>query len=198
MESTSLFEREALTHMSSLRSFASSLCKDPQRVDDLVQETLLKAFKYFHTYSEGTNCRAWLFQICKNLYFNERRRRQFEPVLVDFQDEGGTDHSDRDVSEERELHPQPVDNRTGLMHERLFGDEVTVALASIPGEYQTALILSDVEGYSYEEIATFLGAPLGTVRSRIHRGRKLMARKLGDYARREGYREFGIERRAAA
>ncbi len=198
MESISLFEREALAHLSSLRSFASSLCKDPQRVDDLVQETLLKAFKYFHTYSEGTNCRAWLFQICKNLYFNEHRRRQFEPVLVDFQDEGGADHADRDVAEEREFHPQPVDHASGLMQEQLFGDEVTMALASIPCEYQTALLLSDVEGYSYEEIASFLGAPLGTVRSRIHRGRKLMARKLGDYARREGYFLPGIERRAAA
>jgi RNA polymerase sigma-70 factor (ECF subfamily) len=180
MSLTTVFEQEAVSQLDALHSFAYQLCRDEQRSRDLVQETMLKACMYFHTYREGTNCRAWLFQICKNSYINEYRRKHYETIPVDFQEDGSARYSEWDAT--REIHPAPVDESVPKTHERLFGDELMTALLSLPQEYQTAVLLSDVEDYTYEEIAEFTRAPIGTVRSRIHRGRKLMARRLGRQA----------------
>jgi RNA polymerase sigma-70 factor (ECF subfamily) len=182
------FQQEALPQLDALRSFAYQLCRDKNHTDDLVQETMLKACRYFHTYREGTNCRAWLFQICKNSYINEYRRKQYEPLLVDFQEmHSGSPGNNPDV--ERETHPpvfnQPLD---GFRETDLLDDEVMTALQKIPADYQTALILSDIEGYTYEEIASFMQAPIGTIRSRIHRGRRMLANHLAGYGSRLGKR----------
>jgi len=185
MTTTARFEKEALTQLPALRHFARSLTHDPHRSDDLVQETMLKALRYFDTYREGTNCRAWLFQICKHSFINEYRRRQYEPVPVDFQDESprGGDES----GEERRPHPSHWD--LSGMHDdgALIGDEVAGALAALPADYHTVLLLNDVEGYTYEEIASFMHVPVGTIRSRIHRARKMLAGRLEGYARSIGY-----------
>ncbi len=192
MQEETPFAREALPQLKALREFALSLCKNQQRTDDLVQDTMIKAFRHFDSYKEGTNCRAWLFQICKHCFINDCRRRKYEPIAVDMDAALSSDDQDSEVL--RELHPVVADTASASSLADLLGDEVTQALEEIPLDYQTVLILSDIEGYSYEEIAEFISAPLGTIRSRIHRGRKMLAERLGTFARREGY----IERPRAA
>ena len=173
--------------MRALQNFALKLCKDEQYSQDLAQETMLKAYTYFHTYTEGTNCRAWLFQICKNSYINEVRKRQHQPVAVDLQGEESLDRSHQDNDTTRELHVRLGDQQAAHTATDAIGDEVYCALAVLPPDYQTVLILCDIEGLTYEEIAEYLHAPVGTIRSRIHRGRKLLARRLAHYARVQGF-----------
>lgn len=176
------FENEALPHMEALHSYALKLCRDEQSSRDLVQETMLKAFRYSHTYSEGTNCKAWLFQICKNSYINSYRRAQYEPIATDFQQLEA--HSSSEGIEWQfsasERHFQQ--ETPSFQDANLFGDDVMLALAAIPADYQTAILLSDIEGYSYEEIAGFVHVPIGTIRSRIHRGRKMLSDRLAHLA----------------
>ena len=191
MDAGTLFEREALPQMESLKNFAASLCRDRVWAEDLVQETMLKALRYFNTYTEGTNCRAWLFQICKHSYINEYRRKRYEPVAVDLQENMFTGRSERDGEHDREIRPLLRDDDSLEVHDRLLGDEISTALEKLPGDYQTALMLCDIEGYTYEEIADYTATPIGTVRSRIHRGRKMLGSSLADYARRRGYRLKG-------
>jgi len=179
------FVREALPQLKALREFAQSLCKNQQRSDDLVQDTMIKAFRHFDSYKQGTNCRAWLFQICKHCFINDCRRRRYEPVAVDMDEALSSDGPDH--ASLRELHPALADVETPGALSGLLSDEVAQALEQIPLDYQTVLILSDIEGYSYEEIAEFIRAPLGTIRSRIHRGRKMLAERLKGFAEREGY-----------
>lgn len=183
----SRFEQEALPQMRALQNFALQLCKDEQYSQDLTQETMLKAYMYFHTYREGTNCRAWLFQICKNSYINEVRKRQHQPVAVDLQGEESGDRSHRDNDTARERHVRLDDQQAANTATDALGDEVYRALAVLPSDYQTVLILCDIEGHTYDEIAEYLHAPVGTIRSRIHRGRKLLARRLTRYARSQGF-----------
>ncbi len=179
------FAREALPQIKALQEFALSLCKNEQRSNDLVQDTMVKAFRHFESYKQGTNCRAWLFQICKHCFINDCRRRRYEPIAVDMDAALSSDGQDNDVL--RQLHPVVADAESPNALSGLLSDEVAEALERIPLDYQTVLILSDIEGYSYEEIAEFIRAPLGTIRSRIHRGRKMLAQRLEEFAHREGY-----------
>jgi RNA polymerase sigma factor (sigma-70 family) len=192
MQDDTVFEQEALSQLPALRHFAESLTRDRQRTDDLVQETMLKAYRYFGSYRKGSNCRAWLFQICKHSFLNSYRRRQYEPLPIDFQAEAcgyGTD-------EGGSIHADLTDNTEARAAEAMIGDEVAGALSALPAEYRTVLLLNDVEGYSYDEIAAFTAVPVGTVRSRIHRARKIMAGRLEGYARELGYRGDRIHRAA--
>jgi len=185
MTSTSQFELEALVQLPALRRFAETLCRNRQRSDDLVQDTMLKAIRYFDTYKQGTNCRAWLFQICKHSFINDCRRRQYEPFAVDFQEEGrgGGD----DAWGERSVHPDLREIKETQLEFEMIGDEVSNALRYLPSHYQTVLLLNDVEEYTYEEIASFMQVSVGTIRSRIHRARKMLAGQLEVYARSLGY-----------
>ena len=185
MDTHSGFLEEALPHIQAVREFAASLCKDQQRAADLAQDTMIKALRKFDSYQTGTNCRAWLFQICKHCFINDRRRDKLMPIPVDL--EGSWGSSEVDGSEVREVHAVASNLQERELDRLLLGDEVSSALSDLPPEYQTVLILSDIEGYSYEEIAEMTRAPLGTVRSRIHRARKMMASRLEGYARREGF-----------
>lgn len=186
MSQDAVFEREALVHLQALRNYASSLCRDAYRSDDLVQETMLKAYRHFDSYQQGSNCRAWLFQICKHCFINDCRRRRYEPVATDL--EGGWTGADDDGTSMREVQKVASEPATEEAESSLLSDEVVKALDSVPADYQTVLILGDIEGYSYEEIAEFVSAPVGTIRSRMHRGRKMLARRLAGYARNRGYR----------
>jgi RNA polymerase sigma-70 factor (ECF subfamily) len=179
------FAREALPQLKALREFALSLCKNQQRTDDLVQDTMVKAFRHFDSYRQGTNCRAWLFQICKHCFINDCRRRRYEPIAVDMEAALSSDGPEGEAL--RELRPVVADREAPNALSGLLSDEVARALEEIPLDYQTVLILSDIEGYSYDEIAEFVRAPLGTIRSRIHRGRRMLAQRLGEFAKREGY-----------
>jgi len=190
MTARHFFEREALVQLDALRNFALKLCSDEHQSNDLVQETMLKACTFFHTYKQGTNCRAWLFQICKNSYINSYRRKRYEPLLMDFQNEPSLWNSVPDTGEPWGPHPEMSDDTTYQMQIGFLSDEVIRALDTLPLEYQTALILSDIEAYTYEEIAEFTRAPIGTVRSRIHRGRRMLAERLEPYASTQGYQRF--------
>ena len=181
---TEQFSREALPQLEALRNFAFKLCRDEHYTNDLVQETMLKACRSFHMYEEGTNCRAWLFQICKNSYINDYRRKQYETVPMDFTEDNSASGEDH-VRRTRKI--SLGDNSVVEAQEAMVGDEVAIALEALPSDYQTALILSDIEGLTYEEIAEFSQTPIGTIRSRIHRGRKMLAAKLEEYARQQGY-----------
>ncbi len=181
--SSELFFQEALSHLDALRNFAFTLCRNEYCTDDLVQETMLKACRSFHTFQEGTNCRAWLFQICKNTYINGYRRKQYETIAQDFTEE----LSNVDGDHLRTVCWSLADHSVLWAYDATVGDEVAAALDALPRDYQTALILSDIEGYTYEEIATFSRTPIGTIRSRIHRGRKMLAARLQQYARGRGY-----------
>jgi len=183
MTQSQRFEREALPHMEELERFAFQLCRDAHRSKDLVQETMLKAFKHFDTFRQGSNCRAWLFQICKNSHINAYRRRQREPMLMDFEDESLQAGSGNSLQDLRSTRVILADNSDTEAHERGMGDEVITALQSLPPVFQTAVILSDIEGHPYDEIAEFMRVPVGTVRSRIHRGRCMLAEMLAGYAR---------------
>ncbi len=186
-EST-LFKQEALTHLDEVRSFAYRLCRDEQYAQDLVQETMLKACTSFHTYRQGTNCRAWLFQICRNTFINELRRRRLQPMTFDFREEGPRDSSDAEYSGGgKQVQSALADDTDMRRHASFMNDEVTTALESLPPEYRTALILCDIEDFTYKEIAGFVSTPLGTIRSRIHRARAAVAGRLTDYAERSGW-----------
>ncbi len=185
MSNEALFYSEALPQLDALRNFAYKLCRNEHSTNDLVQETMLRACKSFHTYQQGTNCRAWLFQICKNSFINDYRRKQYETVAIDFTESYAS--SEEDVDEWRHARVKLTDNHAIVLHNAMVGDEVAGALEALPPDYQTALILSDIEGYTYEEIAEFAHAPIGTIRSRIHRARKMLAERLEEYAEKHGY-----------
>lgn len=169
------FESEALAELQTLERYAYHLCRDSEKSKDLVQDTFLKALKGFHRYRQGTNCRAWLMRIMKNAFINDYRRRALQSRLFDpYEDD------------EERASPSVDTVREGKLG-RMLGDEVITSLMALPAEYHTVVILSDVEGLPYGEIAEFLNVPLGTVRSRLHRGRKILAERLHRYAERCGY-----------
>ena len=174
------FEREALPHLDALYNFALRMTSDPDDADDLLQETYLKAYRFFDKFEKGTNCKAWLFRIMKNSFINIYRKVAKEPDKVDYDDVEEFYHSIRAESTD------PNDLEVKLFS-NLLDDDVTRALESLPEEFRTVVILCDIEGFTYEEIAEFVECPIGTVRSRLHRGRKMLRAKLLDYAKTRGY-----------
>ena len=174
------FEREAVPHKDALFSFALKLTAEEDDAHDLVQETYLKAFRFFDKFELGTNCKAWLFRIMKNTFINEYRKEAKEPNKVDYEDV--QNFYEKIKSEEVQTEHLVNDSFSSL-----FDDDITDALAELPSDFQTIIILADIEGYSYEEIAEFISCPIGTVRSRLHRARKLLYTKLYDYAEDKGY-----------
>lgn len=173
------FEAEAFPHMDVLYNFALRTTGSEDDARDLLQETYLKAYRFWDKYEKGTNIRAWLFRIMKNSYINRYRKETREPDTVDYSDVENFYDSIRAESTD-----------TNDLQEKLFGgllgDEVTKALESLPEDFRTVVILCDIEGLTYEEIAEFIDRPIGTVRSRLHRGRKLLQGMLFDYAKQRG------------
>jgi len=174
------FEHEALPHMSALFSFAVRLTRDRDDAADLVQETYLKAFRFFDKFERGTNCKAWLFRILKNSYINKFRKTSKAPDTVEYDAIEEFYETIRDSSVETSvLEEQVIDNA--------LDDEVAKAIEALPEEFRTVIILCDIESFTYEEIAEFIDCPIGTVRSRLHRARKLLAGSLAEYARKRGF-----------
>lgn len=173
------FEQQALPHMDILYNYGLRMTGNPDDARDLLQETYLKAYRFWDKFEQGTNLRAWLFRIMKNTYINLYRKESKEPGKVDYDQIEDYYNIIRDESSD------PND-----LQEKLFGqlldDDVSKALESLPEEFRTVVILCDIEGLAYEEIADFLQIPVGTVRSRLHRGRKLLYTKLYDYAKDRG------------
>jgi RNA polymerase sigma-70 factor (ECF subfamily) len=180
------FEREAIPHMDALYNFALRMTSAQSEADDLVQETYLKAFRFFDKFESGTNCKAWLFRILKNSYINRYRKAQKSPELV------GYDAVEEYYYSIRSPHAERNDLQE-LLFDRVLDDEVSGAIEALPEDFRTVVILCDIEGFTYEEIAAFANCPVGTVRSRLHRGRKLLRDALLDYASDRGYLGAPVE-----
>jgi RNA polymerase sigma-70 factor (ECF subfamily) len=175
-----IFEEEFLPHVDALKTFAFHLSYNESDANDLVQETYMKAFRFIDKYDKGTNAKAWLFKIMKNAYINEYRKKSKRPTQVDYE-------------EITTYHDQNHDSLTGYMDlreeifDKMLGDEITIAINALPLDFKTVLLLSDVEGFTYEEIAKIIEVPIGTVRSRLFRARNMLKDKLKAYAEKKGY-----------
>jgi RNA polymerase sigma-70 factor, ECF subfamily len=174
------FEVEALPHADLLYNYALRMTNNAADADDLVQETFLKAFRFWEKYERGTNIRAWLFRIMKNSYINRYRRESKEPDTVDYDEVQNFYNTIRDTTADS------ADTQDSVFG-KLLDDDVATAIAHLPEDFRTVVILCDIEGLTYEEIAEFLAVPLGTVRSRLHRGRSLLRAELINYAKDRGY-----------
>jgi len=174
------FEREAIPHMDALYNFAFKMTGDSDDANDLVQETYMRAFRFFDKFENGTNCKAWLFRIMKNTFINVYRKESKSPEKVDYEEiENFYENIKASNTDDAHLEKDIYDN--------LLDDELTEAISNLPEDFRTVIILCDIEGFTYEEIADFVDAPVGTVRSRLHRARKMLFTKLHSYAIDKGY-----------
>lgn len=174
------FRAEMIPHLDALYNFALRLTTDPTDAEDLVQDTIVKAFRFFNSYEKGTNAKAWLFRILKNSYINNYRKKSKQPHQVDY-DEVST-YYETVRSEQSD-----TTDMEDIMYRELLDDQVTRALEKLPEDFRTVVLLCDVEGFTYEEIANMLDVPIGTIRSRLHRGRNLLRAALTEYADQRGY-----------
>ncbi|MCR9062868.1 MAG: sigma-70 family RNA polymerase sigma factor [Cytophagales bacterium] len=183
-EKYGVFNSEFMPHIDSMYNFAYRLTNDEDDANDLVQDTYLKAFRFINSFQKGTNAKAWLFRILKNSFINDYRKKSKEPAKIDYQ-EVETIYNSADEPQ----YNGTVDLRTEMVQD-LIGDEVTRALNGLPVDFRTVIILCDIEGFTYEEMAKILDIPIGTVRSRLHRARNLLKEKLRSYATNMGYKEL--------
>ncbi|MDQ7849356.1 MAG: sigma-70 family RNA polymerase sigma factor [Armatimonadota bacterium] len=173
------FAALAEEHLHRLYSAALRLTRDRDAAEDLVQETFLKAWRSFHTFQPGSNARAWLYRILMNAYIDAYRKTDREPEVVD-QEDMETQYLYSRVRASEELRRQG--NPEEVILQTIMDADVEAALASLPEAFRTAVILADLEGFTYKEIARILGVPIGTVMSRLFRGRWLLQRALWEYA----------------
>ncbi len=171
------FEQVALIHIDELYATALRYTKSEKDAEDLVQETFLKAYTNFHRYEQGTNCRAWLFTILTNTFINRFRRKKKEREILNADDLRNVEQNFID-RERAEFYQNP---EKGALF-RTFSTDLKSALTSLPEEFRTVVVLADLNDFSYKEIAHILDVPVGTVMSRLFRGRKLMRRHLVDVA----------------
>lgn len=177
-----IFDGEFMPHADALYNFSYHLTGNEDDANDLFQEALLKAWRFIDKYEAGTNAKAWLFTIAKNAFINEYRRKVKTPNRVELQDfVTYQDREDTPLTSGMDLREE--------MFQYLMGDEVTLAINQLPVDFRTVILLSDVEDFKYDEIATILDIPIGTVRSRLHRARNLLKEKLKTYAEKFGYED---------
>jgi len=174
-EKQDIFDLEFMPHIHSMYNFGYRLTLDRDDAKDLVQDTYLKAFRFIESFQKGTNAKAWLFRILKNSFINDYRKKSKEPSKVDYQ-EVETYYNSDEV--DRQITP---DLRVESLKD-MIGDEISNALNSLDVDFRTVIILCDLEGFKYEEMAKILDIPIGTVRSRLHRARNLLKEKLKSYA----------------
>jgi RNA polymerase sigma factor (sigma-70 family) len=179
-EKQEIFDHEFMPHIHSMYNFGYRLTLDRDDAKDLVQDTYLKAFRFIESFQKGTNAKAWLFRILKNSFINDYRKKSKEPSKVDYQ-EVETYYNSDEV--DRQITP---DLRVESLKD-MIGDEISNALNSLDVDFRTVIILCDLEGFKYEEMAKILDIPIGTVRSRLHRARNLLKEKLKSYAQSMGY-----------
>ena len=192
-ELVSIFESDALPFVDQLYRTAVRMTRNTTDAEDLVQETFAKAFAAFGTFRQGTNLRAWLFRILRNTYINSYRKAQREPHFT----HDLTDQQLLDVQTRTEVHTVGVRSAETEALERLGDADVVAALGALPEDFRTAVYLADVEGFSYKEIAEIMDSPVGTVMSRVHRGRKALRSLLAGYVRDRGLVETGVDATSA-
>jgi len=176
------FAEEAMPYLDQLYGAAMKMTRKPQDAQDLVQDTFMRAFAAFERFSPGTNLKAWLYRIMTNAYINTYRKRQREPYLDAVEELedwqlGGAESTTAMSS--RSAEAEAID--------RTPSSVVTDALGALPEEFRLVVYLADVEGFSYQEIADIIERPIGTVMSRLHRGRARLRQSLGEYAREQGF-----------
>lgn len=177
-----LFEEQALPFMDQLYAAAMRMTRNPADAADLVQETFVKAFQAFKSFEQGTNLKAWLYRIQTNTYINLYRKRQRDPYrgsIDELEDWQLADAVSATSTTSRSAEAEAIDH--------LPDSDVKDALAAMPEDFRIAVFLADVEGFSYQEIAEIMKSPVGTVMSRLHRGRKLLRERLRDYAIERGF-----------
>ena len=175
------FEAAAMPFVDSLYNTAYRMARNPQDAEDLVQETYLKAYKYYDKFQEGTNFKAWLFKILKNTFINRYRKLQQQPIQNAFSEI--EDAFESQVSEEVGRIPSPEEEVLA----DVLDEHVQKALDELPDDYRMVILLADIEGFAYKEIASILEIPVGTVMSRLYRGRRLLEAAMLKYAREHGY-----------
>jgi len=179
-EQAARFSRDVMPFLDSLYGAALRMTRNPSDAEDLVQETTLKAFAAFDSFTEGTNLRAWLFRILTNSYINQYRKQQRQPLQTSADDL--SDGQLNDVGEHLGLRSAEAEAL-----DQLADAEIVDALAALPDDFRMAVYLADIEGFSYKEIAEIMETPVGTVMSRLSRGRKQLRELLREYAAERGF-----------
>ena len=177
------FQREAMPHADSVYRMALRMAKNKADAEDLVQETFLKAYRFWNSFEKGSNCRAWLLKILTNLFITSYHKKTKEKQQFAYDDveshylynqlEGGGNR-------------QQLDDPEKMLFNQLLDDDVKCAIEELPEDFRVVVVLSFLEGFSYQEIADIVGIQLGTVKSRLHRGRKLLQKNLWQYAIKRG------------
>ncbi len=181
------FEETAMEHIDSLYNMALRLVFNKEEAEDLVQETYLKAYRFFDSFQKGTNIKAWLYKILKNTFINKYRKEIATPSEILYEDleavnSGLVYKQETNSAELADTLEGKYANFSGLLE-----DDIKQALDSLPTEYREAILLSDVEELSYQDIAEIANVPIGTIKSRLNRGRKLLQKKLFEYAKDKGF-----------
>jgi len=175
------FEAEALPHMNALYRTALRMTKNVNDAEDLVQEAFVKAFRFWEKFQLGSNARAWLFKIMTNVFINEYRSKSRSPMSVN------VDDLDDNFLYGQLATTSPGDNPEKQLFAKILDDDVKKAIEKLPEDFRLVVVLSFIEGFSYQEIAEIADLQLGTVKSRLHRGRKLLQKELLDYAVKNGF-----------
>ena len=177
------FEQQALAHTDALFGAAYRLTRNPRDAEDLVQDALLRAYRFWDSFQQDSNCKAWLLRIVTNTFINEYQRRKRSREVLD------AATAEQDTTDGVLVHVAAHDKQSpeGALLDRSVSDDVQRALEQLPDDFRTAVILCDMQGLSYKEIAEIMQCPVGTVMSRLFRGRKLLAAALREFALAEGY-----------
>jgi RNA polymerase sigma-70 factor, ECF subfamily len=182
-EKRSEFERQAMVHTDALYGAAYRLTRNPRDAEDLVQDALLRAYRFWDSFEQDSNCKAWLLRIVTNTFINEYQRKKRSREVLD------AASAEQEATDGVLVHAEASDRQSPerTLLDRSVSDDVQRSLDALPDDFRTAVVLCDVQGLSYKEIAEIMQTPVGTVMSRLFRGRKLLATALREFAAQHGY-----------